>query len=246
MVEVHGGDLSFADPGGSSGAGDGGITDSQIGDAGDAYEAAMEAHDWHSVQTFVTPYRHEGKKTMGYEILEQLDWSVPDAVVYPTGGGVGLVGIHKAARELRQFDRIGDLPGLYAAQSSGCAPIVEAVEAGRDRHEPWTDVDTVCGGIAIPDPGASDLILDAIAESDGGAVATDDDEILDAAVHVARETGIEMAPTCAAAASGAFELAARGAFGSDDTVVILNTGAGNKDADVLRAHVGRRRSEVGE
>jgi len=232
MVDVHGADLSVADPMSAA---------SQIGDAGAAFEAALE-DDWYPVQTFVTPYRHEGKKTMGYEILEQLDWTVPDAVVYPTGGGVGLVGIHKAARECRQFGRIEELPGLYAAQSTGCGPIVEAYEAGRDRHEPWPDVDTVCGGIAIPDPGASDLILDAIRESDGGAVATDDDAILDAALAVARRTGLEMAPTCASAVSGARKLAAEGEFGPDDTVVILNTGAGNKDADVLRAHAGSRRA----
>ena len=233
MVEVHGGDLSVVDPVGG---------DSRIGDAGAAFEAAME-DDWHPVQTFVTPYRHEGKKTMGYEILEQLDWTVPDGVVYPTGGGVGLVGIHKAARELRDLGRVETLPGMYAAQSTGCAPIVEAYEAGRDRHEPWEDVETVCGGIAIPDPGASDIVLDAIRESDGGAVATDDDTILDAALTVARETGLEMAPTCASAVSGAAKLAAEGEFGPDDTVVILNTGAGNKDADVLRSHAGRRRAE---
>jgi len=234
MVEVHGGDLSVADP--LNG-------DSQIGDAGVALERALETHDWHPVQTFVTPYRHEGKKTMGYEILEQLDWAVPDGIVYPTGGGVGLVGIHKAARELRELGSVDELPGLYAAQSTGCAPIVEAYEQGRDRHEPWEDVDTVCGGIAIPDPGASEVVLDAVRESGGRAVATDDDDILDAALDVAQRVGVELAPTCASAVSGAAKLAAEGEFGPDDTVVILNTGAGNKDADVLRSHAGRRRHE---
>jgi threonine synthase len=233
MVEVHGGDLTVADP--MKG-------DSQIGDAGGALETALAEHDWHPVQTFVTPYRHEGKKTMGYEILEQLDWEVPDGVVYPTGGGVGLVGIHKAARELRELGYVEELPGMYAAQSTGCAPIVDAYEAGHERHEPWDDVETICGGIAIPDPGASDIVLDAIRESDGGAVATDDDDILDAALEVARRVGVEMPPTCASAVSGAAQLAAEREFGPDDTVVILNTGAGNKDADVLRSHVGRRRT----
>ena len=231
MVEIHGGKLHVADPI------DG---DSEIGDAGEAYAAAMTEADWYSTKTFVTPYRHEGKKTMALEILEELDWEPPDAVVYPTGGGVGLVGMHKAARELRDLGWIDDLPPLYAAQASGCAPIVDAYEAGREEHEPVEDVDTVCNGIAIPDPGASRQILAAIRESDGGAVATDDAEILEAAIEVARTEGVEIGATCAAAASGAFELATRGEFGDDDTVVLLNTGAGNKDAATLRSQLGDR------
>jgi threonine synthase len=230
LVDVHGADLTVAETTGR---------DAELGDAGAAYEAAAADSDWHPVQTFVTPYRHEGKKTMGYEILEQLDWAVPDAVVYPTGGGVGLIGIYKAATELARLGRVDDLPGLYAAQATGCMPVVAAYEAGRDRHDPWHEIDTVCSGIAVPDPGASEWILEAIRETDGGAVATDDEAILDAALRVAQETGLEMAPTCAAAASGAFELAATGAFDAEDTVIILNTGAGNKNADVLRAHAGR-------
>ncbi|RAW45504.1 threonine synthase [Halorubrum sp. 48-1-W] len=232
MTEVHGADLTVTDPVGGN---------SQIGDAGRAYAAAMEEHpDWYSTKTFVTPYRHEGKKTMALELLEGLDWEAPDAVVYPTGGGVGLVGMHKAAREARELGWSDDLVPMYAAQAVGCAPVVDAYEAGADRHEPLADdeVDTACNGIAIPDPGASPLILEAIRESDGGAVATTDREILDAAITVAREEGLEIGATCAAAASGAFALADAGEFGPDDTVVILNTGAGNKDVDTLRAHVG--------
>ncbi|MFC5134189.1 MULTISPECIES: threonine synthase [Haloferacaceae] len=232
MTEVHGADLTVTDPVGGN---------SQIGDAGKAYAAAMEEHpEWYSTKTFVTPYRHEGKKTMALELLEQLDWEAPDAVVYPTGGGVGLVGMHKAAREARELGWSDELVPMYAAQAAGCAPVVDAYEAGADRHEPLADdeVDTACNGIAIPDPGASPLILEAIRESDGGAVATTDREILDAAITVAREEGLEIGATCAAAASGAFALAESGEFGPDDTVVLLNTGAGNKDVDTLRAHVG--------
>ncbi|OYR58005.1 threonine synthase [Halorubrum halodurans] len=232
MTEVHGADLTVTDPVGGN---------SQIGDAGKAYAAAMDDNpDWYSTKTFVTPYRHEGKKTMALELLEQLDWEAPDAVVYPTGGGVGLVGMHKAAREARELGWSDDLVPMYAAQAAGCAPVVDAYEAGADRHEPLADdeVDTACNGIAIPDPGASPLILEAIRESDGGAVATTDREILDAAITVAREEGLEVGATCAAAASGAFALAESGEFGPDDTVVLLNTGAGNKDVDTLRAHLG--------
>ncbi|MFH5798171.1 threonine synthase [Haladaptatus sp. CMAA 1911] len=224
MVNVHGGDMT--------------VVEGRIGDAGAAYADAMEEEDdWYSVKTFVTPYRHEGKKTMFYEIAEQMDWDVPDAIVYPTGGGVGLIGMHKAAKEFRDLGLTDDLPAMYAAQATGCAPIVKAWEGGKDVHEAWETPDTICGGIEIPDPGASPMILDALRESDGGAVATSDEDILDSAVAVAQKEGLEMGATCAAAASGAWELAQRGEFDEDDTVVILNTGEGNKDDDVLRSHL---------
>jgi threonine synthase len=224
MVNVHGGDMT--------------VVGGRIGDAGAAYEDAMANNDdWYSLQTFETPYRHEGKKTMLYEIVEQEEWTVPDAVVYPTGGGVGLVGMHKGATELRDLGLIDELPAMYAAQSAGCAPIVDAFERGLDRHEPVETPDTICGGIEIPDPGASPLILDALRESGGGAVATDDSEILESAIAVAQNEGLEMGATCAAAASGAWALSERGEFDDDDTVVLLNTGAGNKDDDILRSHL---------
>ncbi len=224
MVNVHGADLT--------------VVGGRIGDAGAAMEDALAEHDdWHPVQTFVTPYRHDGKKTMLYETVEAMDWEVPDAVVYPTGGGVGLVGMHKGAKELRELGLIDDLPAMVAAQSEGCAPVVDAHERGLDTHEEWETPDTVCGGIEIPDPGASPLILDAIRESDGTAVATDDDAILGAGVEVARATGLEMGATCAAAASGARKLAEGGELGEDDTVVLLNTATSNKEADLLRSHL---------
>ncbi|RKD97939.1 L-threonine synthase [Halopiger aswanensis] len=224
MVNVHGGDMN--------------VVGGRIGDAGAAYEEAREEHeDWYPLQTFVTPYRHEGKKTMLYEIVEQLDWDVPDAICYPTGGGVGLVGMYKAATEFRDLGLIDDLPAMYAAQASGCAPIVEAYEEGWDEHEPVETPDTICGGLEIPDPGASPWILEALRETDGGAVATDDPDILEAGVQVAKHEGLEMVPSAAAAASGAWELAERGEFDGDETIVILNTGSGNKEADVLRSHL---------
>jgi threonine synthase len=185
----------------------------------------------------VTPYRHEGKKTMLYETVEQLDWTAPDRVVYPTGGGVGLVGMHKGAKELRDLGLTDDLPAMYAAQAEGCAPVVRAFQEDRDVHEPWDAPDTICGGIEIPDPGASPLILDALRESDGGAVATGDEDILDAGTLVAQQEGLEVGATAAAAASGAWQLAEDGEFDAGDTVVLLNTGAANKDADVLRSHL---------
>jgi threonine synthase len=224
MINVHGGDMY--------------VVEGRIDDAVDAYADVMaERDDYHSVGAFVTPYRHEGTKTVYYELAEQLEWETPDAVVAPTGGGVGLVGLHKAAREFRDLGLVDELPPLYAAQSEGCAPIVAAFDEGREEHEPWEYPDTICGDIEIPDPGASRFVLEALRESGGGAVATDDQDIMDAAATVAQHEGLEMGVTSAAAAAGAWELAQNGEFGADDTIVLLNTGAGNKDADVIRSRL---------
>jgi threonine synthase len=227
MVNVHGGDMS--------------IVEGRIGDAGAAYEDAMEANpDWYSLQTFITPYRHEAKKTVYYEIAEQLDWETPDHVVYPTGSGVGLVGMYKAAQEFADLGFTEDgpeLPAFWAAQSEGCAPVAKAFEEGKDVHEVWEVPDSICGGIEIPDPGASPWILEAIRESDGGAVATSDEDIMSSTATVAQNEGLEMGVSCSAAASGAWKLAREGAFDEDDTVVLMNTATGNKDADVARSHL---------
>ena len=224
MVNVHGGDMN--------------VVGGRIDDAVAASEEGLAEHDdWYSLQPFTTPYRHEGNKTIYYELVEQLGWTVPDAICYPTGNGAGLVGMYKGATEFRELGLTDAIPAFYATQAAGCAPIVEAVENDRDEHAPVENPDTICGGIEIPDPGASPWILEAIRESDGGAVATEDPDILDAAVQVAQHEGLEMAPSCAAAASGAWELAERGTFEGDETIVILNTGTGNKEADVLRSHL---------
>ena len=223
MINVHGGEMT--------------VVEGRLGDAGAAFTEAIADEDWYSVATFETPYRHEGKKTMYLEIAEQCDWESPDHVFYPTGGGVGLVGMYKAARQMQDLDWIDGIPAFHAAQSEGCAPIVRAYEDGRAEHDPWEHPDTICGGIEVSDPGASRLILDAVRDSGGAAVATPDDEILDAGVTVAQDAGVEMGATCAAAASGALELAERGAFDGDETVVLVNTATGNKEADVLRSHL---------
>ena len=227
MTEVHGGNVR--------------VVDGDFGDAGAAYNDAIENHpEWHSVRSFVNPYRHETKKTMLYETVEQLDWVAPDAVIYPTGGGVGLVGMQKAARELMKLGMTESLPGMYVAQSAGCAPVVEAWNENKAIHEAWDGVSTAFGGIAVPDPSASPLILDALEESGGEAAAATDDAIADAAIEVAQTEGIEMGATCAAAAATAFTFAERGDLDSDDTVVLINTGTGNKDASLLRSQVAER------
>ncbi|ELZ12071.1 threonine synthase [Natrinema thermotolerans DSM 11552] len=224
MVNVHGGDMN--------------VVGGRYGDAVGAYEEALAEHDdWYSLRAFETPYRHEGIKTLFYELVEDLEWTVPDAICYPTGIGTGIVGLAKAAREFEELGLIDEMPTLYAAQASGCAPIADAVADGRDDLDPVERPDTICGELEIPDPPAGSWVLEALRETDGDAVATDDPDILEAAVRVAQTTGLEPTPSAAAAASGAWELADRGAFDGDETVVIVSTGAGNKEADVLRSHL---------
>jgi len=223
MINVHGGEMT--------------VVGGRLDDAAAAFRDAIAEEEWYSVATFETPYRHEGKKTMFYEIAEQREWESPDHVVYPTGGGVGIVGMAKAARELRELGWIDDGPAFHAAQATGCAPIAEAFDEGRTEHEPVEHPDTICGGIEVADPGASRLVLDAVRESGGTAVATPDEEILGAAVDIAQTAGIEMGATCGAAASGALELAERGVFDGDETVVLVNTATGNKESDILRSHL---------
>jgi len=154
MVNVHGGDMT--------------IVEGRIGDAGAAYQDAMDDHDdWYSVKTFVTPYRHEGKKTMLYEVVEQLDWEAPDHIVYPTGGGVGLVGMHKAAKEFRDLGLTDDLPAMYAAQAEGCAPVVRAFQEGRDVHEPWDTRTPSVAASRFPTPAPARGSSTRSRESDG-------------------------------------------------------------------------------
>lgn len=224
MVNVHGGDMT--------------VSGGRITETNAAFDDAMAEHDdWYTLSPFDTPYRHEGAKTALFEVVEQLGWTVPDAIVYPTGSGTGLIGAYKGATELCELGLIEDRPALYAAQAAGCSPIVDAFEAERDAHDLIEYPDTICGGIEVPDPTASPWILEAIRETDGGAVASDDDQILEAAVAVAQHEGQAVAPTPAAALSGAWNLAERDVFGGDETVVLVNTDAAHKEADVLRSHL---------
>jgi len=184
--------------------------------------------------TLKEPYRVEGKKTMGLEIVEQLGWRVPDVIVYPTGGGVGLIGIDKALAELRALGWVGDrLPRLVAVQSTGCAPVVRAFHAGATRIEPWAGARTVAFGINVPAPLGDELILAALARTGGTAVAVDDADLL-ADLHAfgARE-GLLLCPEGAACLTATRLLRARGWLSENDEVVVLNTGAGIKYPDTV-------------
>jgi threonine synthase len=203
------------------------LLEGHIGDCGKAARAWAAEHGAVDVSTLREPYRIEGKKTLGLEIAEQLHWTLPDAIVYPTGGGTGLIGMWKVFKEMRDAGWIGDrLPRMYAVQSTGCAPVVDAFERGADRCTAWPDPRTVAAGLRVPGPLGDRLILSALRESGGGAVAVPDEAITQAAEELMRNEGIDAAPEGGAALSGASELLRRGAIRETDTVVLFNTGAG--------------------
>ncbi|SCL53126.1 threonine synthase [Micromonospora citrea] len=207
------------------------LVDGLISDAG-RHVAELVAESGGAVfdaGTLREPYRLEGKKTMGYEIVEQLGWQVPDVIIYPTGGGVGLIGIQKALHELRELGWISDrLPRLVAVQSTGCAPIVRAFAAGERRARPWADAHTVAFGITVPAPLGDELILDALRASAGTAIAVDDAEILADLRNFAAREGLLLCPEGAACLTAARHLRAGGWIRAGERVVVLNTGAGVK------------------
>ncbi|WP_027341046.1 threonine synthase [Hamadaea tsunoensis] len=211
------------------------LVDGLISDAGKQI-AALLAEDAtiFDASTLKEPYRVEGKKTMGLEIVEQLGWRVPDVIIYPTGGGVGLIGIAKAIAELRALGWIGEKhPRLVAVQSSGCAPIVRAFAAGESRAQPWIDAHTVAFGITVPSPIGDELILDAVRASGGTALAVDDDELLRDLRDFAHDEGLLLCPEGAAGLTAARKLHTTGWLSAEDEVVVLNTGAGLKYPDLL-------------
>jgi threonine synthase len=207
------------------------LVDGLIGDAGRIVGELVAGADGQvfDASTLKEPYRVEGKKTMGFEIVEQLGWRVPDVIIYPTGGGVGLIGIHKAVQELRELGWIAaETPRLVAVQADGCAPIVRAFERGEPESAPWGHAHTVAFGINVPKPLGDFLILQALAETSGTAISVSDDELLADLREVASLEGAFVCPEGAAAFTAARKLRASGWLDADDQVVVLNTGAGLK------------------
>jgi threonine synthase len=189
---------------------------------------------WFDVSTTKEPYRVEGKKTMGYEVAEQLGWKLPDSIIYPTGGGVGLLGMWKAFEELEQLGLIGsERPTMISVQSAGCAPVVKAWDEGRTESEMWPNASTIAAGLRVPKPYGDYLILDILKKSGGLAISATDAEILTATRHWAQIEGIFAAPEGAATLVAYQKLLASGFFAPDDTVVLFNTGSGLKYLDVL-------------
>ncbi len=203
------------------------LVDGHIGDCGalaKAYAAQTGAMD---LSTLREPYRIEGKKTLGLEIAEQLAWQLPAAIVYPTGGGTGLIGMWKAFLELIEAGWVhGPMPRLFSVQAAGCAPVIRAFEAGSDRCEPWVDPQTVASGLRVPGPLGGRLMLRALRESRGGAVAVTDPDLLEAAALMGRLAGVDACPEGGAAAAGARALARQGKIAAGERVVVFNTGAG--------------------
>ena len=209
------------------------LVDGHIGDAGALIRSILDGSpEIFDASTLKEPYRIEGKKTMGLEIAEQLGWWLPDVIVYPTGGGVGLIGIHKGLSELRTLGWIADrpLPRLVAVQSTGCAPVVRAFEAGASRCVPWADPATVAFGIQVPAPLGDELILSALADTGGTAIAVDDGQILADQASFGRLEGLLLCPEGAAALTAVRQLRGSGWLSAEDRVVVLNTGAGIKYA----------------
>jgi threonine synthase len=215
------------------------LVDGLIGDAARLAAAAI-AHrvGYQDVATLREPYRIEGKKTMGLEIAEQLGWRLPDVIVCPTGGGVGIIGIYKAMLELRELGWAdGDLPRLVAVQASGCAPIVAAFARGARQSEPWPDARTVAFGLTVPKALGDFLVLEALYATEGTAVAVDDDALLADQREVARLDGCFVSPEGAAAFTAVRQLRESGWLAGDDAVVALNTGTGLKYPEVVRPEV---------
>ena len=215
------------------------LVDGLIGDAGRLIaDAVSRRRGYLNVTTLREPYRIEGKKTMGLEIAEQLGWRMPDVIVYPTGGGVGIIGIYKALRELTELGWVrGEMPRLVAVQAAGCAPIVAAFDAGAAESEPWPDASTVAFGITVPKALGDFLILEAIYATGGTAVAVTDQALLADQREVARLEGSIICPEGAACFAAVRQLRESGWLAETDEVVVLNTGTGLIYPETMAAQV---------
>ncbi len=211
-----------------------------ISDCGRIVSERKQKEGWFEVSTLKEPYRVEGKKTMGYELAEQFGWTLPDAVLYPCGGGVGLIGMWKAFAELEALGWIGGKrPKMIAVQAQGCAPIVRAFQSGIERSEFWEGAYTVASGLRVPKALGDFLVLDAIRESNGAAVAVSDEKMMDAALELAQREGIFPAPEGGACLAALPELKKNGILKADERIVIFNTGSGLKYLEAYAARFPR-------
>lgn len=206
------------------------LVDGLISDCGRIVAERGPAEGWFDISTLKEPYRIEGKKTMGYEVAEQMGWELPDAIFYPTGGGVGLIGMWKAFQEMELLGWIGDgkRPKMISVQAEGCAPIVRAFEENEPRSRFFENAHTIAAGLRVPKALGDFLVLDGVRESGGTAVAVSDEEMLEAGVRLASEEGIYAAPEGAACVSALEKLLASGFLKPTDRVVLYNTGSGLK------------------
>jgi threonine synthase len=213
------------------------LVDGLITDAGRIAVERGKPLGWYDMSTLKEPYRIEGKKTMAYELGEQLDWQFPDWIVYPTGGGTGIVGMWKAFEELEQigWKTRAARPKMVSVQAEDCAPIVRAFDEGRERSEMWQNARTVADGLRVPKAVGDFLVLRAVRESGGTALAVSDDEMVACMRELGAREGISAAPEGGAALSAVKKLVSDGRIGRDETVVVFNTGGALKYLDVLEA-----------
>jgi threonine synthase len=216
------------------------LVDGVISDCARMVGERKQAEGWFDVSTLKEPFRVEGKKTMGYELVEQLDWEYPDAVFYPTGGGVGMIGMWKAFEEMEQLGWVkpGKRPRMFAIQSTGCAPIVQAFDEGAAASRMWTNPETAASGLRVPKAYGDYIVLDIVRASGGMAVAVSDEDIFASLRDWAKNEGIFLSPEGAAATAAYAQLLAAGVLDASDRVVLFNTGAGLKYADVISAALG--------
>src|ERR1017187_5902672 len=205
------------------------LVDGLIGDCAKLVAAGAAGHGWDDVSTLKEPYRIEGKKTMGYEVAEQMGWELPDAIFYPTGGGVGMIGMRKAFDEMEKLGWIGSRrPKMIAVQADGCQPVVRAYLENEPRSRFWEGAHTLASGLRVPKPLGDFLVLNAVRESGGTAIAVSDEDMLQAGVHMASDEGIFAAPEGAACVDAAARLLRSRFLKSSDRIVIYNTGSGLK------------------
>jgi threonine synthase len=210
------------------------LVDGLITDCGKEARKGAEAHGWFDVSTLKEPYRLEGKKTMGYELAEQLDWILPDVIVYPTGGGTGLIGMWKAFGEMAEMGWIGDhRPRMVSVQSEGCAPIPRAFHAGEEFATPWEGARTVAAGLRVPSAVADFLILRALRESNGTAIAVSDKALVEAQMRIGRLEGMFVCPETGATLAALEQLLSQDWVSPEERIVLFNTGTGLKYPDVF-------------
>ncbi len=212
------------------------LVDGLISDCARIVAEQKHSEGWFDVSTLKEPFRVEGKKTMGYEVAEQLDWKLPDAIIYPTGGGVGLIGMWKAFEEMEQLGWIqadSKWPKMIVVQSTGCAPVVKAWDKEKSMAEVWQNARTIAAGLRVPKPYADYIILDILKKSGGTAVAVTDTEIMDALRWWAANEGIFAAPEGAASLAAYRKLRSSNFLKAKDRVVLFNTGSGLKYIDVI-------------
>ncbi|WP_263354339.1 threonine synthase [Acidicapsa acidisoli] len=210
------------------------LVDGLISDCARIVNERKQQEGWFDLSTLKEPFRIEGKKTMGYELVEQLGWTYPDAVFYPTGGGVGLIGMWKAFEEMEQLGWVsGRRPKMIAIQAAGCAPVARAWEQQQPVSQMWQNASTFASGLRVPKPYGDYLILDIVRESQGTIVALTDEQIFASLRDWAANEGIFLSPEGAAATAAYDHLLASGFLSPSDRVVLFNTGSGNKYTDVI-------------